>query len=341
MRMVSDETTRRRRIAEPSRSSANRVAFGLSAWLVGAAAATALMAAPVAAVADEAPAVDAKAKKEAGKLFREGERAFKKHDYEKAANAFETANALAPHPAALYNAAKSWQLAGELVRSANLCSRYLRDAPENEKRRPKALKLIADLTPKLGRIEIQAGDGEELKIDGATPELDVTFVSAGDHLVTAEFDGEIVERKVELVAGSLVTVKLEQPLPEPPDEEEPDDEDKKPVAPPPAPPEGWSPGIFWTGAGLTAALGAVSIWSGLDTNDARSAFDENPTREGLDDGRGKQKRTNILLATTALVGVGTGAVGIFLTDWSRKPESKEKGIALGVGPGAVQLRGRF
>lgn len=301
--------------------------------------------------ADES--VDAATKKEAAKKFREGERAFKRHDYEKAANSFETANALAPHPAALYNAAKSWQLAGDLVRAANLCALYLRDAPENEKRRPKALKLIAELKPKLGRIEV-TGDADDVEIDGTSPELDVTYVAPGDHTVTGTFDERTSKREVDVPAGSLVTVKLEPPKLAPIDDddddfddfnEEPRDEEVQHE------PEGWSPAVFYVGVGATAVLGATTIWSGMDTSEARDTFNANPTREGLNAGKDKQRRTNILAGFTGVAAIGTVVVGAFLTDWSggddvEKDSGEEssrgfRSVHVGVGLGSVTVNGRF
>ena len=97
-------------------------------------------------------------------------------------------------------------------------------------------------------------------------------------------------------------------------------------------------------AGATVVLGGLTIWSGVDTNRARDEYDGNPTEEGLDDGKSKQKRTNILLAGTAVAGVATAVIGVFFTNWKgeKKPtEAPESAIRPLIGPGFVGAEGVF
>jgi uncharacterized protein HemY len=61
--------------------------------------------------------LSAEDKARAAKLFRDGEAAFRRHQYDKAGEAFEEANSIAPHAAALFNAARAWEKAGMLVRA--------------------------------------------------------------------------------------------------------------------------------------------------------------------------------------------------------------------------------
>ncbi len=282
----------------------------------------------------------------AAKKFRAGERAFHRHSYAAAAKDFEDAYAIAPHPAALFNAAEAHEKAGELTKAANLCARYLHDAPDKDKRRSKANKMIADLTPKLGRVDIDANGAEDVQLDGNVPDLEVTFVDPGDHVVSGSFDGKHVERQISVVAGSLEHVRLEPPAPPP------EQKSDTAVATPDQGPHdhgatrhgGLPPVVVYVGAGATAVLAGVTIWSGLDTNKARSDFNAHPTQQGLDAGKGKQTRTNILLGATAVVGVATAAIGIFATDWkgkAKKDEHPESHMAFGLGPGSVSLSGSF
>ncbi len=318
----------------------------LLAFFVGASCATS---ATVAAPAQATPThkVDKATRAKAGKIFRKGMRAFRRHDYAAAAKDFEDAYAIAPHPAALFNAADAHEKAGELTRAANLCARYLQDAPKHDKRRRKANKMIAELTPKLGRIDIDAHGAEDVEIDGEAPQLDVTFVDPGDHVISGSFDGKRVKRQVTVVAGSLEHVLLEPPPPLAPtpavpppvsDESGPRDEGKTSHG-------GLPPIVVYAGAGATAVLAGVTIWSGLDTNHARSEFNAHPTQQGLDAGQTKQTRTNVLLGATAVVGVATAVVGLFATDWKgkhdKKDERSDEHVSFGVGPGSVSLSGRF
>jgi len=315
----------------------------LVALLVGASCATAATYSPPIHAAPTHK-LDRATRAKAAKIFRKGERAFRRHNYAAAAKAFEEAYAIAPHPAALFNAAEAHEKAGELTRAANLCARYLHDAPKKDKRRRKANKLIAELTPKVGRVDIDENGADDVQIDGKTPELDVTFVDPGDHVISGSFDGKRVERRVSVVAGSLEHVLLEPPPPPEPKPEKaaarPDtghDQGKTAHG-------GLPPYVVYVGAGATALLAGVTVWSGIDTNKARSDFNAHPTQAGLDAGQGKQTRTNVLLGATAAVGVATAVVGLFATDWHKKPtqdEHPEAHMALGIGPGSVSLSGRF
>ena len=312
---------------------------------------TGALAATASAVAQSA-SVSSSARARAAARFKQGEQAFKRLDYAAAADAFLDAYQLAPHPSALFNAARSLEKAGDSARAANLCARYLADAPADDKRRGDARALLSGLLPKLGRISARGGpEGRrpagtrgsvDLRLDGVAVEIDPTFVDPGDHVVSAEFDGERVERKVTVGAGSLVQVVLEpKQAPDAAPRDEPsapaparavdDAKSRKPLAP------GW----VYAGAGLTVALGGVTLWSGLDTKSARSAYDENPTPDGLDQGRDKQARTNLLLGLTAVTGLATAVVGLWLTDFSGKRPPPDAQAALLIGPAQLGLHGRF
>jgi hypothetical protein len=294
--------------------------------------------------------VSAAQKKEAAALFKKGEVAFKKNDFAGAATAFEAANDIAPHPAALFNAARAYERAGELAQAANLCARYLRDAPEGDKRRGKAMGMLAELRPKLGRITVIAVDADDITLDGAALALEETYVNPGDHQVAGRFGNRMARRKVNVVAGSLERVTLEPKKVVPAatldqgEEVAPESDAPKDVAAPES--SGFSPALFYVGLGATAVLAGATVWSGLDTNSAREDFDKNPSRDALDEGESKQSRTNLLLGTTAVVGVATGVIGAFFTDFSGKKAPKEPvddEVSLGVrlAPGYVSLSGKF
>lgn len=88
-------------------------------------------------------------------------------------------------------------------------------------------------------------------------------------------------------------------------------------------------------------LAGVTTWSALDT---QSAFDDYErdlpqlsqaeVNRRVDEGHGKEQRTNILIGATALAGVGTVVLGWWFTDWGGDAE-------VAVGPRGVALRGRF
>jgi hypothetical protein len=165
-------------------------------------------------------------------------------------------------------------------------------------------------------------------------------------LVTGAFGSKGVKREVSVVAGSVVRVVLEPPRPdkgslteeggeEDPFADEDARRDKKAEKEKPL-----SPTWFFVGGGVTAVLLGVTVWSGLDTNKARDEFDQNPTQDGLDSGRSKQTRTNVLLVGTALAGVTTATLGLFFTNW-KSTKKQQSDTALGLGPGFVNVRGSF
>jgi hypothetical protein len=86
---------------------------------------------------------------------------------------------------------------------------------------------------------------------------------------------------------------------------------------------GWSPTVFWVGFGLTAVVGGVTIWSGIDTQNnpgpdkvSEECRDIGTSCDLYQEGLAKQNRTNALIGVTAGLGVTTLVIGAFLTDWS-------------------------
>ena len=87
------------------------------------------------------------------------------------------------------------------------------------------------------------------------------------------------------------------------------------------------PLVFFVGAGATAVLGGVTIWSGIDTvnNPGKAAVRADCVGQGTScseyqDGRNKQLRTNILIGATSVVGAATAVIGAFFTNWSGSPK---------------------
>jgi hypothetical protein len=97
------------------------------------------------------------------------------------------------------------------------------------------------------------------------------------------------------------------------------------------PPSGASPLYFWIGAGLTAAAGGVTIWSGIDTlnNPGKDKVRQECVGQGTScdlyqQGKDKELRTNILIGGTAVLGVGTAVLGAFFTNWSGDSTARKK-----------------
>ncbi|MBI5535758.1 MAG: hypothetical protein HY898_23705 [Deltaproteobacteria bacterium] len=285
-----------------------------------------------------APAKAAANKAEAAKEFKAGVAAFKKKQFIEAAEHFEKAYALAPHPSALWNAADAREKAGELAPAANMYARYLETSSEGDKDRYEAKQRINNLTLVLGRIELFGPDATDIKVDRVTKVegTNVVYVDPGDHVVTAKCESKFLSKNVNVAAGAKVIVRLvpqsEAPPPAASQGSAAPGDDK----PPAAKKKGIGPGIVYVGAGLTAVLGGISIWSGLDTRSKRSEFDTTPTGQVYDEGVAAQQRTNILLGATAVVGVATVLVGVFAVRW-RDPKEPQVSLA----PGGASFSMRF
>lgn len=250
--------------------------------------------------------------------FTEGQKAFAAGDFRLAANAFEEAYRKKPHHAPLWNAARSWQRAGESVRAANLYVRYLREAPGGTKDRDVATQSLEQLATKLGKIVLVSAGPTDLKVDDAAADKDGNFVSPGEHVVSGKSAEGPVRKSVKVGEGQVLSVTLETPLPPPPKD------------PNPPPPKGLR--LPWTvvaaGGVVTLAAAGVTVWSGLDTNSNREAFDQKnstpgaATQDDLEDGKGRQLRTNIFLGATIGLAVLT-TVAAFFVDW--RSSSKKTG----------------
>ena len=67
---------------------------------------------------------------------------------------------------------------------------------------------------------------------------------------------------------------------------------------------------------LTIVASGLTIASGFDTVSKRDAFLDDKTQGRLDDAFSSQTRTNVLLGTSIALGVVTGVIALFFTDWS-------------------------
>lgn len=272
-------------------------------------------------------------KRAAAKAFAEGRRAFQLGDYAHAAESFEEAYRLAPHHSPLWNAARAWHRAGNLVRAANLYTKYLDEAPPRTPDRNKAAAALEELRPQLGRLEVHpAGGVSDVKIDGEPVEHGAWYVTPGTHAIEGQWEGKPVHKSQAVQAGQMVSTTLEPPPPEKPPE--------KPPPPKPPEPKGWSPTVVYVGGAVTLAGAALTTWSGLDTLSQRDAFDASPTQANLDEGKSRQSRTNVALAVTIGAAAFTTVAAVWLVDWKSSPTDPTH-VQVGAGPSSVQVRGSF
>lgn len=310
----------------------------------------------------------------AAEAFDKGREAYKAEDYVEAAEQFEKADSNARSQAAIELAIRARDKAGELDRAATLASLALKRHPGDEN----LSKIAADLSKRasatLFELTALCDTPCDLTVRGKIvhggPEAErVLFVQPGALTVRAGWgDNRSDSKQVQAEAGGKGEVSFVAPAT--PAAKSMAEEPQEPVvASPAAPPRdagadqkssGWSPTVFYVGAGLTAVLGGITVWSGIDTvnNPGADRVKEECGTQGescplYQEGLSHQRRTNVLIGVTAGVGVGTLLIGILATDWSGGKKPTEETTArrsrprVAVAPwasfdgGGLQAVGRF
>jgi len=228
-----------------------------------------------------------------------------------------------------------------------------------------ARQVIEDAQKSLYEVSVTCSPECTLVVDNKlmpfseTPRA-VVYLDPGSHTLVAGWPRDRhVSRKIDATSGAATRLDLEAP-PEAPVAVAPATLPEKPPASAIEPHKnpileksGLPPAVFFTGVGVTALLGGITIWSGIDTENnpgvdavKQSCRDTSCAlyQQGLD----HQRRTNVLLGATVGAGLLTGIVGLFFTKWGQESQEKDSGseanitplfgVARGVTVGAV---GRF
>jgi len=281
----------------------------------------------------------------AADAYDQGTSAYLSERYELAAHWFERAYRLVPTSTALLQAVRAHHKAGNSIRAANLALRLRDEYPSDERSKHIVDAVIAAVKPTSVLVKAECEKACTLEIDGALVQHPTFFVTpAVEHSLKAAFDNGETSTYVQGPAGTIKKVTLAAP-----------------AAPPPPPVPRWA---FFSSLGATVALGAVTAWSGIDANKGVSAYEAaarsasspgingggSPTPQEqaqslLEEGRQKERRTNILIGVTAGMAATTAVLGVF-TNWkgeSRDASSKriEPSIGVSTKGGALTIKGRF
>ncbi|MBW2461997.1 MAG: hypothetical protein JRH11_10145 [Deltaproteobacteria bacterium] len=295
----------------------------------------------------------------AAQAFQEGQAAQLRQDYGPAGGFFELADRLAPSPAALRSAIRNHAAAGNRARAATLAADALSRYPADASVREVADDALA-VAGELGTLEILCAAPCLATVGGTAIETEAQaertiFVEPGTHVVEVSFDGEAAaEETAEVAAGAQVSISLVRPpvvVALPP---EPEVETQPPVAPPREPvgeattdaagaeSSGLLPmWVAFAGLGATAVVGAVALWSGIDTLSARDAYVEDPTEAGYEDGTGRQARTNALIGVTVGLGVATAALFVLANLGGDEEAPVTASVSAGREGAGVHLAGSF
>ena len=267
--------------------------------------------------------------KKAAKAFADGQAAFEAGDFRRAAGLFETAYATKPHHSALWNAAKSWQRAGEDLTAVNLLERYLKEAPTDAVNRAEANQALAAIEKRVGRIQLQIVTVSNAALDGNPAKEGLSYVAPGEHVLTADDQGKTMRKVVPVKAGEIVSVTLAHEEPPKP---------KVIVVEKAVPTKPLSPWFVVGGGVLTAGATAATIYFGLQTlkqrDDVVAAWQHDQNQ--INEANSTQLKTNLALGATIGLAVITTAVAIFFVDWngSKKEEKKAAWYTM---PGGVSF----
>ncbi|GMV15824.1 MAG: hypothetical protein HS104_02730 [Polyangiaceae bacterium] len=271
--------------------------------------------------------------------FEAGIEAYRTQRWADAAAHFEAAQKLRPHPVVLFNWALAQSKLRRYVSALGHFERVLADPETPKDLLPEVQNEKAQAERNVATLEIDAAPGAQAFVD-EQPVEGVARVDPGEHHVRVVLDGKtLLDKTLRLEAGERLRLAVHRPkeVVVPPRK-------PPPPRPPPPPPPGPSPLWFYVGAGVTAVVGGVTVWSALDTQRAFDDYERD--LPGLSQrqadarvaaGHDKELRTNLLLGATALTAAGTAALGLFVVDWGRGRER----AALYLGPTGLGAVGRF
>ncbi len=285
------------------------------------------------AAAQEA-APNAEDVKQAAAAFDKGRDSYRLENYGEAAEQFEAADGFAHSAAALRLAMLARKAAGQMDRAATHAALGLELYPDDATLAKEAQALLDEQASQLGKLSVSCDESCDLLLDnkivhGQSATNRTLYVMPGSHTLRAAWSqNRNRSEKVKLEAGGTASaIFVAPPVPttpvaEPeatPGDTSPEAEEKK---------GGWSPAVFWTGAGVTVAGAAASTFLGI------RAINE-PGRQAVIDGcsstdcdlyrQGVQNQTiaTVAIGATAAVGVFTIITGIWFTDWSGDDSSAD------------------
>lgn len=313
--------------------------------------------------------------KTAAEAFDHGREAYKAEEYVEAAEQFEKADTNAPSSAALELAIRARDKAGELDRAATLMALALKRHPDDGNLLKLAPELSRRAAEKLYELKASCDQPCDLTvggkiIHGASDTQRTLYLTPGTLTVRAGWsDNRSDSKQIQAEAGAKGEVSFTAPTtaaaasmsqePSEPAVEQPKQDPNRDQGAGQKS-SGWSPTVFFVGVGLTAVVGGITIWSGIDTlnNPGTDAVEKECETPGpkcdelYQKGVDNQRRTNILIGVTAGVAVATGLIGVLATDWSGGKSAPKQAARLvrpelNVAPwasldgGGLQAVGRF
>ncbi|MDB4939371.1 MAG: hypothetical protein JWP87_6343 [Labilithrix sp.] len=322
--------------------------------VLAACSALAVGSAPSIAQAEEPPSADRL--KAAAEEYDRGRRAFLADDFETAAVHFENAFRDAPRAETMRLAIRARRKAKQLARAATLAAiaqqRYPGDPPTAQL----AKETLDEAGPALHEYLVDCMADCAITADGrvvsqSDAQKHRIFLEPGPHELGVSFKEGGVARHIDAKKGGKDTLAFEAPPPPP--HAPPPAASTAPtvttvpvvVSPPPST-KPFGPVVFFVALGVTAAVGAGTVLSGIDAKNnpgvdavRRACAGKDESCPEYQDGKSAETRTNVLLGVTIGAAAITGVIGLFFTQWSRSP------VMVGAAPlpdgGSIGATGRF
>jgi hypothetical protein len=287
--------------------------------------------------------------------FEVGTRAFEKGDFTSAAAEFQAAMTQRPHPVIRFNLALSLARLGHPGAAIEQLKQVQTDAEADKDLRERAATEQKSAEQALSRVTFRLSDPsrDRVELDGAevklAPEQELALDPGAHHVRVLSGSSIVLDQELELSPSERVELRVGERsrridvvvVPDAPPANP-----VKPVQPQPQPPASrakLSPVWLYVGVGTTLALTGLTVWSGVDTNRAYSAYqrdlpelDQPQADARVRNGHSKELRTNLLLAGSVLSGAGSAVLGLWFVDFSGKHQA-----TLGFSPTSVALSGHF
>jgi len=285
----------------------------------------------------------------AARAFAEGQAAQLEGKYALAAERFELAFTLQPSKEALRSAARMQMSAENFARAATDAQTLLDRFGDDAQSAALADSILEQVTPRLVRYEVSCAPACALLVDHLVYFLEPArqhhlYLNPGRVSLEAQFaSGRKASRSLSATSGETARVALKEPAPPPPDSLA--RSATQPVPPPRSqhpletPSAGLPSVIPWITGAATVACGAATVWAAVDTKQRHDEYVEHPTDEKWNDGVARQRMTNALLASTAVLATTT----IILAFFVRGSEKRSVRInpVISATSASVDLSGRF
>jgi tetratricopeptide (TPR) repeat protein len=266
--------------------------------------------------------------------------AFSAGRYAEAAREFAAAHASSPHAKTAYNAALSWERAGDLTLAIDFYAKALAlGGALDEPRQRAARQRIAALAKQLGRLDVMRPAGGFVTVAHLKREpLPATFyLWPGSHeLVIETRDGQTTREFVRVEQGQALRLLVDVPAGEKTAAQGPSSDRK--AARPQAASRETLPTLGWVFIGAGAACASTAIVVGLSAVSARDDFDASGRSDAEARDRAVTLRTWTNVAWGAAAATATTGVVLLL---SARGGPGRASSNLELGPASLRYRLRF